>query len=183
MLKNIEDKIIIVYFLASFFCCYVVLSAAFDQLHQLIHIAITLQVTSASTEIFFSALKRVKTYMSGTMGGKRFSNLLVICTETNCVKKLNFNALVDKFGRGKSRRYPVLLRIGLILVYFHKRIWNCWNIILYWDNVIQIRVNVYKRPSNKWMLWIFLLIFDSVKMGRAMATPDGNLKWRPCSND
>ena len=81
-----------------------------------------------------------------------------------------------RFGRVKSRRYPVLLWIGLILVYFDKRIWNCWNIILYWDNVIQIRVNVYKRPSNKWMLWIFLLIFDSVKM----ATPDGNLKWRPC---
>ena len=26
----------------------------------------------------------------------------------------------------------------------------------------------------------FLLIFDSLKMGGAMATPDGNLKWRPC---
>ena len=86
-----------------------VLPAAFDQLLQLIHIAITLPVTSASTERFFSALKRVKTYMRNTMGGKRLSNLLVICTETNCVKKLNFNALVDKFRRGKSRRYPALL--------------------------------------------------------------------------
>jgi len=86
-----------------------VLPAAFDQLLQLIHIAITLPVTSASTERFFSALKRVKTYMSGTMGGKRLSNLLVICTETNCVKKFNFDALVDKFGRVKSRRYPVFL--------------------------------------------------------------------------
>ena len=102
MLKNIEDKIIIVYFLALFFCCYVVLSAAFDQLHQLIHIAITLQVTSASTEIFFPALKRVKTYMRGTMGGKRLSNLLVISAETNCVKKINFDSLVDKFGRVSS---------------------------------------------------------------------------------
>ena len=65
-----------------------VLPAAFDQLLQLIHIAITLPVMSASTERFFSALKRVKTYMSGTMGGKRLSNLLVICTETNCIKKI-----------------------------------------------------------------------------------------------
>ena len=49
------------------------------------------------------------------------------------------------------------------LPYFDKRIWNCWNIILYWDNVIQIRVNVYKRPSNKWLLCIFLLILGSEK--------------------
>ena len=63
-----------------------VFPAAFDQLLQLIHIAITLPVTSASTERFFPALKRVKTCMRGTMGCKRLSNLLVIYTETNCVK-------------------------------------------------------------------------------------------------
>ena len=62
-----------------------VLPAAFDQLLQLIQIAITLPVTSASTERFLSTLKRVKTCMRGTMGGKRLSNLLVIFTETNCV--------------------------------------------------------------------------------------------------
>ena len=86
-----------------------VLPAAFDQFLHLIRIAITLPVTSASTERFFSALKRVKTYTRGTMGGERLSNLLVICTESECVKKLNFDSLVDKFGRAKPRRYPVLL--------------------------------------------------------------------------
>ena len=81
---------------------------AFDKLLQLIRIAVTLPVTSASTERFFSALKRVKTYMRETMGGDRLSDLLVICTETACVKNISLDVLVDKFGKAKPRRYPVL---------------------------------------------------------------------------
>ena len=45
-------------------------------------------------ERFFSALKRVKTYMRETMGGERLSDLLVICTETACAKNINFEILV-----------------------------------------------------------------------------------------
>ena len=48
--------------------------------------------------VFFFALKRVKTYMRETMGGERLSDLLVICTETACAKNINFEILVDKFG-------------------------------------------------------------------------------------
>ena len=44
--------------------------------------------------VFFSALKRVKTYMRETMGGERLSDLLVICTETACAKNINFEILV-----------------------------------------------------------------------------------------
>ena len=85
------------------------LPAAFDKLLQLIRTVITLPITSASNERFFSALKRVKTYMRETMGGERLSDLLAICTETACAKNINLEILVDKFGRAKPRRYPVLL--------------------------------------------------------------------------
>ena len=90
---------------------------AFDKLLQLIRIAVTLPVTSASTErFFFSALKRVKTYMRETMGGDRLSDLLVICTETACVKNISLDVLVDKFGKAKPRRYHVLFLWLILLI-------------------------------------------------------------------
>ena len=89
---------------------------AFDKFLQLIRIAVTLPVTSASTERFFSALKRVKTYMRETMGGDRLSDLLVICTETACVKNISLDVLVDKFGKAKPRRYHVLFLWLILLI-------------------------------------------------------------------
>ena len=87
----------------------VTLPAAFDQLLKLLTISITLPVSSASSERFFSTLKRVKTYIRATMGGDRLSNLMIISVEAEFVKKIDPNLLVDMFGKRRERRYPVLL--------------------------------------------------------------------------
>ena len=86
----------------------IALPQAFDQLLKLLQISITFPVSSASTERFFSALKRVKSYIRGTMGGARLSNLLLISSETAFIKKIDKEKLVDEFGKNKNRRYPVL---------------------------------------------------------------------------
>ena len=88
---------------------FIALPEAFDQLLKLSQIFITFPVSSASTERFFSALKRVNNCVRGTMNTERLSNLLVICTESSFVKTIDQNKLVDNFGKKKNRRYPVLL--------------------------------------------------------------------------
>ena len=78
---------------------FIALPEAFDQLLKLSHIFITFPFSSASTERFFSALKRVNNCVRGTMNTERLSNLLVICTESSFVKTVDQNKLVDNFGK------------------------------------------------------------------------------------
>ena len=72
-------------------------------------VIITLPISSTARERFFSTLKRVKTHVRLTMNNDRLSNLMVISVESEFVKKLDVDLLVDKFGRIGNRRYPVLL--------------------------------------------------------------------------
>ena len=85
------------------------LAAAFDEILKLLMVIITLPISSAASERFFSTLKRVKTYVHLTMNNDQLSNLMVISVESEFVKKLDVDLLVDKFGRIGNRRYPVLL--------------------------------------------------------------------------
>ena len=85
-----------------------VLPTAFDQILKLANIVITMPVSSASSERFFSTLKRVKTYVRLTMGDSRLSNLMVISVESKFVKTLVLEILVNKFGKAANRRYKVL---------------------------------------------------------------------------
>ena len=84
------------------------LPAAINQILKLIMVVITLPVSSAASERFFSSLKRVKTFVLVTMSNARLSNLMMISVERELVKKLDFDLLVDKFGRIGNRRYLVL---------------------------------------------------------------------------
>ena len=65
---------------------FIALPEAFDQLLKLSHIFITFPVSSASTERFFSALKRVNNCVRGTMNTERLSNLLVICSDATDIR-------------------------------------------------------------------------------------------------
>ena len=65
---------------------FVALPEAFDQLLKLSHIFITFPFSSASTERFFSALKRVNNCVRGTMNTERLSNLLVICSDATDIR-------------------------------------------------------------------------------------------------
>jgi hypothetical protein len=80
---------------------------AFAVISEAFEIALTLPVSTASNERFFSTLKRVKTYLRTTMTDERLSDLLVIATQPEKAKKIDYNIAVDKFASLKQRRFPL----------------------------------------------------------------------------
>ena len=60
---------------------------AFSQIIQIMYIVLTLPVTTASNERFFSTLKRVKSYLRTTIGDDRLSHLMLMAVEPEMVKK------------------------------------------------------------------------------------------------
>lgn len=80
---------------------------AFPENLKIITILLTLPVSTASNERFFSSLKLVKTHLRLTMGDERLSDLLVIAVEKETASLINLNQAVDMFGAMKTRRYPV----------------------------------------------------------------------------
>ena len=85
------------------------LPVAFDQLLKNATVSVTLPVSSAASGRFFSTLKRVKTYLRLTMSDERLSNLLIISAESQHVKKLDMETLVDKYGSMANRKFPIII--------------------------------------------------------------------------
>ena len=67
----------------------------------------TLPVSTASNERFFSSLKRIKTCLRLTMTDERLSDLLVIAVEGDEASKVDLQKAIDLFADMKSRRYPL----------------------------------------------------------------------------
>ena len=82
------------------------LPLAYSEIIKLVKIAMTLPVTTAGNERFFSCLKRVKTYLrTGTStGDERLSHLMVMSVE--CCLARSFT--LDDFAKMRPRRYPLL---------------------------------------------------------------------------
>lgn len=80
-------------------------SGAFIETIKILHIIITLPISTASNERFFSSLKRLKSYIRTTMSDDRLSDLMVISVEKEDAGKVNLNAAVDEFAQLKVRRY------------------------------------------------------------------------------
>ncbi|CAI6351650.1 unnamed protein product [Macrosiphum euphorbiae] len=81
---------------------------AFSETLKIISLVLTLPISTASNERFFSSLKRVKSYIRSTMGDERLSDLLVVSVEKEEANKINLNDAVDSFSKLKSRRYPLM---------------------------------------------------------------------------
>ena len=60
--------------------------------------------TNCTGERSFSALKRVKTDLRSTTSQGRMSALSLLCIESELVRSLSFDHIVDDFARSKSRR-------------------------------------------------------------------------------
>lgn len=84
------------------------LASAFVETLNILTIILTLPVSTASNERFFSTLKRVKNYLRLTMRDKRLSDLMVIATEKEEADTLDLNEVVDSFAKLKSGRFPLL---------------------------------------------------------------------------
>ena len=68
----------------------------------------TIPVTTAGNERFFSVLKRVKTHLRSTTTDERLSRLMLMSVERSLVKSLALDDLVDDFAKLQMRRYPLL---------------------------------------------------------------------------
>ena len=64
----------------------------------LLIIASTIAVSSATCERSFSALKRIKTYLRSTMGQQRLTNLALLSIEKDLTQELSLESFVDEFS-------------------------------------------------------------------------------------
>lgn len=87
--------------------CVSQLKNVFLNLHTLLHIAVTLPVSSCSVERSFSKLKLVKTKLRTTMKEKRLESLLKITCEQDCVP--NVENVIDNFANKSSELSKALL--------------------------------------------------------------------------
>ena len=80
---------------------------SFRGLLKVLRVMLTIPVSTASNERFFSTLKRVKSYIRSTMGDERLMNLMLMASEQEFIKSLKLSELVDKFAKIEKRRYPL----------------------------------------------------------------------------
>lgn len=84
------------------------LPVAFSELLAILKILLTIPVTTASNERFFSVLKHVKNYLRTKTGDDRLSSLLLMATEKHMVKSFDLEELVNDFARMRHRQYPLV---------------------------------------------------------------------------
>uniref|UniRef100_A0A2S2PBA1 Zinc finger MYM-type protein 1 n=2 Tax=Schizaphis graminum TaxID=13262 RepID=A0A2S2PBA1_SCHGA len=87
--------------------CVSQLKCVFPNLHTLLHIAVTLPVSSCSVERSFSKLKLVKTKLRTTMKEERLESLLKITCEQDCVP--NVENVINNFANKSSELSKALL--------------------------------------------------------------------------
>lgn len=74
------------------------LKVAFPSLIQVVHIALTLAISSATCERSFSVLKRIKNYHRSTMTEPRLNDLAVLSIERDLSRTLDLHAVVQYFA-------------------------------------------------------------------------------------
>ena len=65
---------------------------------------LTICVSVASCERNFSKLKLIKNYLRSTMGQSRLSDLAILSIESDMVKDVDFDEVIDKFAALKTRK-------------------------------------------------------------------------------
>ena len=74
------------------------LEIAFPNVVQILQLALTVVVSSASCERSFSALKRIKTYLRSTMKDERLDKIAILSIEKDLSKNLNLDTVIDQFN-------------------------------------------------------------------------------------
>ncbi|KAH6831644.1 hypothetical protein C2S53_009119 [Perilla frutescens var. hirtella] len=83
-------------------------SMVYVMLIRLIHLVLTLRVSTATTERAFSAMKHVKTALRNKMGDDLLEDSLMIYIERDFVKDIDINSVIDEFYVLKSRRAQLM---------------------------------------------------------------------------
>jgi hypothetical protein len=80
------------------------LTQQFVNSHTAIRIFLTLPVTVASNERSFSKLKIIKNHLRSSMGQERLSDLSILSIESEYVKSLSFETIINDFATAKCRK-------------------------------------------------------------------------------
>lgn len=73
-----------------------------------LRILLTIPVSVATAERSFSKLKLIKNYLRSRMGQERLQNLAIISIESDFLKQLDMENLVNEFAKNKARKVQIL---------------------------------------------------------------------------
>jgi len=78
----------------------------YPNVYKLLQVALTLPISSATYKRYFSAMRRIKTWMRSTMVENRFNDLSILNIEKDLAKKINNYDIVNDFSN--KNRYILL---------------------------------------------------------------------------
>ena len=78
---------------------------SFPNIFILLKIYLTSPIASVTSERGFSCLKRVKTYLRSTMLQERLSALAILNFESENIKLVNIEDVINEFANNKNRRF------------------------------------------------------------------------------
>ena len=77
----------------------------FSEVNKLLHLYLTVPMTSATAERTFSALRRLNTYLHATMSQQRLNNLMVLHVHKDETDNLNLVDVAKNFIDVNNRRH------------------------------------------------------------------------------
>ena len=80
------------------------IKSVFPNVEIALRIFLTLVITNCSTERSFSQLKFIKNPKRSTMNQDRLDSLALLCIESDILRRLNFEDIIEDFSRQKSRQ-------------------------------------------------------------------------------
>ena len=107
----------------------------------ILRIYLTLPVANTEGERSFSALKRVKNYLSSSLTPDHVCDFCIVAIEKSFTKSMSFEDIIDKFAAAKCRKHQlpqlfcvalsVLFIIFCVLFIFAPSMKQCEKFILY----------------------------------------------------
>ena len=77
---------------------------AFENLEIALRIYLALMITNCSSERFFSKINIINNILRTSMLNERLNNLALLSTESDILRELVFDDLIDNFASGKARK-------------------------------------------------------------------------------
>ena len=90
------------------------LKAAFPNLFKLVRIEMTIAISTAHCERSFSALKRIKTYLTSIMGEQRLSDLAILSVKKELSGTLDISQVLYEFIHRNKNRKIIVLKLIII---------------------------------------------------------------------
>lgn len=76
----------------------------FPNVSAILRLFLCLMVTNCSGERSFSQLKRIKNELRATMSQEKLSALSIMCIESDKLRSISFDDVINDFAFGKSRK-------------------------------------------------------------------------------